>query len=143
MLQKIRDTKQAEYWYGQAVASTHVEPIYYLYYAQMLQRNGKCSIAKQWFQRYAKAFPDDVRGQHQARACDYTSELISKNADLYEVKRLWFNSTGDDFSPTFYKDGLVFTSDRYEEWYAKKSSGWGEKPFLKLFSCVWRLLKIR
>ncbi len=130
---KIKDTKQAEYWYSQAVASGKIEPIYYLSYAQMLQRNGKCNIAKQWFQRYAKAFPDDLRGQHQAKSCDYAQELLSKNEDLYEVKRLWFNSTGDDFSPTFYKDGLVFTSDRYEEWFIKKSSGWGEKPFLKLF----------
>ncbi len=130
---KIKQTKNAEYWYSQIVFYPDIEPINYLHYAQMLQRNGKCGIAKQWFQKYAKVVPDDLRGQFQARSCDYVAELMSKNADLYEVNRLWFNSTGDDFSPTFYKDDLVITSDRSEISFVKKSAGWGEKPFLNLY----------
>lgn len=130
---KTKQTKEAEFWYSQIVFNPDIDPINYLYYAYMLQRNGKCSIAKQWFQKYAKAVPDDLRGQFQARSCDYMKELMSKNSDLYEVNRLWFNSVGDDFSPTFYGDGIVITSDRNEALFTKKSAGWGEKSFLNLF----------
>ena len=130
---KLSDTHNAEQWYTQVVQMSNIKIENYLYYAQMLQRNGKCEQAKKWFKRYAEAAPDDTRGQYLARSCDYVEELMTKSANRYDVKRLWFNSENDDFSPTYYRDGLVFASERNTEKYVKRSSSWSDKPFLKLF----------
>lgn len=130
---KLSDTHNAENWYAEVVKMTNIKEEQYLYYAQMLQRNGKCEQAKKWFKRYAEAAPDDTRGQYLARSCDYVEELMTRNAKQYEIQRLWFNSPNDDFSPFYYRDGIVFVSERKVDKYVKRSSSWSDKPFLKLF----------
>ena len=59
------------------------EPIHKLYYGQMLQRNGKCDLAKEYYQAYVDAVPQDQRGQYLVQACDYEDELRTKNAGIY------------------------------------------------------------
>ena len=71
---KINDTPNSEFWYGQVVRLPQAEPIHKLYYGMMLQRNGKCDIAREWFQQFVDLTPDDVRGQQLLRACDYEEE---------------------------------------------------------------------
>lgn len=75
----INDTENAEYWYSQAVTA-EVAPINKLYYAMMLQINGKCDQAQDWYGQYTTVVPDDTRGQHLSRACEYEEELMTKNA---------------------------------------------------------------
>ncbi|HMR45093.1 MAG TPA: flagellar motor protein MotB, partial [Saprospiraceae bacterium] len=98
---KIGDAQNAEFWYGQVVRLPEAEPVTKLYYGQMLQRNGKCELAREWFNQYIEQVPDDLRGQYLARACDYEQELMSKNAGIFEVKHLDFNSDLDDFGPNY------------------------------------------
>lgn len=131
---KINNTREAELWYAQVVNLPNADPLSYLYYGQMLQRNGKCELAKTWYNHYLKAVPDDVRGTYLLRACDYQNELMTQNAGLYDVRHLWFNSPQDDFSPALYKNKLFFTSDRSVGTYYKRSSSWNGEAFLKLFS---------
>ncbi len=59
---KINDTPNAEFWYGQVVRLPQAEPIHKLYYGMMLQRNGKCDVAREWFQQFVDLVPDDQRG---------------------------------------------------------------------------------
>ncbi|MEM6699749.1 MAG: tetratricopeptide repeat protein, partial [Bacteroidota bacterium] len=131
---KMNDTQNAEYWYSQLILLPEGEAKFKLHYAQMLQKNGKCGLAKQWYQKYSKEKPSDMRGQLLKRSCDYQKELMTKNAAFYEVRRLWFNSTGDDFSPIFYKDGLAFTSDRSSDQFTRRSVGWNDRPFFDIFT---------
>ncbi|MEM8523718.1 MAG: tetratricopeptide repeat protein [Bacteroidota bacterium] len=131
---KMNDTQNAEYWYSQVVSLPDIASKYKLHYAQMLQKNGKCGLAKQWYQNYSREQPDDMRGQLLKRSCDYQEELMTKNAAFYEVRRLWFNSTGDDFSPIFYRDGLAFTSDRRNDQFTRRSVGWNDRPFFDIFT---------
>jgi len=131
---KMNDTRNAEYWYSQLILLPDGDSKFKLYYAQMLQKNGKCGLAKQWYQRYSVENPNDIRGQLLKRSCDYQKELMTKNAAFYEVRRLWFNSVGDDFSPIFYKDGLAFTSDRQNDQFTRRSAGWNDRPFFDIFT---------
>ncbi len=130
---KINDTPNAEYWYGQVVRLPEAEPIHKLYYGMMLQRNGKCDIARDWFQQYVDLSPDDQRGQFLLRACDYEDELMSRSAGMYEVKNCDFNSASDDFSPQLYKAGLVFSSERDTNPMIRRTHAWTGNPFLDLY----------
>ena len=130
---KVNDTPNAEFWYGQVVRLPESEPIHKLYYGMMLQRNGKCDIAREWYQQYVDLTPDDQRGQLLLRACDYEGELMSKSAGIFEVKEVDFNSGTDDFSPQFYKGGLVFTSERDTNPIIRRTHAWTNHNFLELF----------
>lgn len=130
---KINDTANAEFWYGQVVRLPQAEPIHKLYYGMMLQRNGKCDVAKDWYQQYVDISPDDQRGQYLLRACDYEEELMTKSSGIFEVKNCDFNSASDDFSPFFYKAGLVFTSERDTNPIVRRTHNWTGNPFLELY----------
>lgn len=130
---KVNDTQNAEFWYGQVVRLPESEPIHKLYYGMMLQRNGKCDIAREWYQQYVDLSPDDQRGQLLLRACDYEEELMSKSAGTMEVKEVDFNSGVDDFSPQFYKNGIVFSSERDTNPIIRRTHAWTNHNFLELY----------
>lgn len=130
---KVNDTQNAEFWYGQVVRLPEAEPIHKLYYGQMLQRNGKCDLAREWYQSFVDLVPDDQRGQYLLRACDYEDELMAKGAGLFEVAEVDFNSHSDDFSPQYYKNGIVFSSERDTNPIIRRTHTWTGNPFLELY----------
>ncbi|RMG77204.1 MAG: hypothetical protein D6714_20160 [Bacteroidetes bacterium] len=130
---KINDTENAEVWYRRAMELPEVQPIHKLYYGMMLMRNGKCGLARDWFQQYVDAAPDDLRGQYLLRACDYEEELMQKSAGIFEVQHTDFNSDLDDFGVAYYKKGLVFASDRDRNPIVDRKHTWTGNPFLELY----------
>ncbi len=130
---KISNTAEAEYWYGQVVRLPEAEPVHYLYYGMMLHTNGKCELAQEWFDKYIAAVPDDLRGQYLAKACDYEEELMTKNAGIYDVRHMPFNTAKDDFSPMMHKNGVVFTSEYLKAGPVKREHTWTGDPFTELF----------
>jgi len=130
---KISDSENAEFWYGQIVRLPEATPDHNLFYGQALQRNGKCDMAQEWYSKFIAARPDDIRGQYLVRACDYEEELMTKNSGIYDVKHLDFNSNLDDFSPVYYEDGLVFSSERSVSSSVDRTHSWTGNPFLDLY----------
>ena len=130
---KVNDPQNAEFLYGQVVRLPEAQPIHFLYYGEMLQRNGKCDLAREWYQKFSEAVPEDVRGQYQNKACDYEQELKTKGEGVYIVKRTNINSNLDDFGATFYKDGIVFASERDKGSMVKRNHCWTGQPFLDLY----------
>jgi outer membrane protein OmpA-like peptidoglycan-associated protein/tetratricopeptide (TPR) repeat protein len=130
---KIGDAYNIEYWYGQVVQLPQVEPIHKLYYGMALQRNGKCDQAKPWYDAYLEAIPNDNRAQHLARACDYEEELKTKNAGIFQVRNLPFNSDLDDFSPAMQGEKVIFASERDRGAAIKREHTWTGSPFNELY----------
>ncbi len=135
---KINSWENAEYWYSQIVKSPEAQPVHRLYYGMALQRNGKCDMAKEWYSRYVKEAPDDLRGQYLVKACDYEDELMTKNAGIYEIKHMDFNSALDDYSPAITKDGVVFASDRDKGTAVKRVHCWTGNAFCKLYNVEYK-----
>lgn len=133
---KIGDSDNAEFWYSQVVQLPEVQPVHNLYYGQTLQRNGKCDLARDWYNKYIQLVPDDQRGQYLARACDYEEELMQKNAGIYEITPLDFNSNLDDFSPAIYQDNVIFASERENTGPIQREAAWTGVAFLELYNVV-------
>jgi outer membrane protein OmpA-like peptidoglycan-associated protein len=129
----INDTENAEYWYSQAVTATDGAPINKLHYAMMLQVNGKCDQAQDWYGQYTAVVPDDTRGQHLSRACQYEEELMTKNAGIFEINHMAFNSNLDDYAPAIVNDKVVFASDRDKGSAVKRVHMWTGNPFAELY----------
>ena len=133
---KIGDSDNAEFWYSQVVQLPEAQPVHNLYYGQSLQRNGKCDLARDWYNKYIQLVPDDQRGQYLARACDYEAELMQKNAGIYEITSLDFNSNLDDFAPAIYQDNVIFASARENKGPVQREAAWTGVSFLELYNVV-------
>ena len=109
---KIDNWNEAEYWYGQIVHLPEAKPIYSLYYGMALQANEKCDLAIEYFAEYSRLVPDDWRGQLLTQACkqDIRGFTIRLCKNCYEIEPFPLNSKADDYSPTIYKNQLVFAS---------------------------------
>ena len=83
---KVSNTVEAEYWYGQLVELPEIKPIYYLRYAQALNANRKCLLAKVWFEKYLEVTGEMGNG---LLSCDETevNGLIFRRS-FYEIKSL-------------------------------------------------------
>lgn len=133
---KVDNMGEAEYWYGQIVHLPEAEPIYALHYAQALQANGKCDLAKEWFSKYNEAAGGTIRSGNLITTCDkeVVDQLLRSRKDFYQIQHLkQINTKYDDFGPVFYKKGLVFSSERDNTGPATRIHDWTGFPFLELY----------
>ena len=135
----IGDYQNAELYYAQIVESSS-KPLYRLYYAQALQANGKCEAAKKYFLEYDQLIRTDIadgsgtdedrRGRILANACDTE---FSTNEDLVLQNERALNTASLDFSPAYYKNGLVFVSTRGLSRATQNEDAWLNSKFMDLF----------
>lgn len=116
--------------YGQDLPPEYVNC--YLYYAQALASNGKYKEAQETYEKYNTLSSEDRRGNSFSKLYNNVA-LLTKNAGSYKVEHLSINSSAADFSPVYYKDGLVFVSGRDEALAIKRVFSWDETSFLDLY----------
>lgn len=128
----VKNFHEAEKCYGKLVSKGTTDPKIYYYYGEALLNNNKYDEAKKQFSIYSTLDPDDGKGDWYAKACDEIKVLLLKPA-IYKVYNLeGINSEVSDFCPAFYKDGIVFTSERVEDLISFNESKWTGNPFLTL-----------
>jgi outer membrane protein OmpA-like peptidoglycan-associated protein/tetratricopeptide (TPR) repeat protein len=135
---QIRDMQNAERVYRDLVTKlvtpTGEDVKVYLYYAQVLASNSKYKESQQVWDKYdALQKEEDQRGKMFSKLYQDVSYL-TKNAGSYNVEYLNINSGRADFSPMFYKNGIVFCSGRGEnESIVKRVFNWDKSAFLDLY----------
>jgi len=123
---------QAEIYYEKLTAKKSSDPMAYYYYGEILLNNNKYDEAKKQFVMYSALNPDDNKGDLYAKACDQLKALLVKPAQ-YKVYNLGdINSSVSDFCPVFYKDGLLFASERVRDLVGYSKSGWTGNSYLSL-----------
>ncbi|WP_080239144.1 carboxypeptidase regulatory-like domain-containing protein [Spirosoma rigui] len=113
-LRLANDTKNAEKAYAELVAegaSSPDYPLYHLYYAQALASNGKFGEARAIYAAYEELLEKTGLATATVESNNAQPVLIGDGAG-YTVERLALNTQYADFSPTLYRDGLVFVSTR-------------------------------
>ena len=108
---QMNNTVKAEDAYAKVVAMNDAKAIHKFHYAQVLMINGKHSAAKPWLEAYLKENPNDKAAQDLLASCDKVEDL-KKDSARYSVELSKINSGQSNFSPTVYKDGIVFATDR-------------------------------
>ncbi|NJN27560.1 MAG: OmpA family protein [Cyclobacteriaceae bacterium] len=109
--------------------TTNVEAEDMLYYAQALSAVGEYDEAKKWFDEYLQEKPNDERARHFSANLENMGFLYERSKQV-EIKKSGFNSPASDFSPAFYKSGLVFVSARNEK---SGTFKWNGSAFLDLY----------
>ncbi|REK33726.1 MAG: flagellar motor protein MotB [Bacteroidetes bacterium] len=126
---QTNDLSRAEEAYAKVMELSQAEPKHRLAYAQILMRSGKYDQAKNYFEQYLGSNPTDAQAQKLRQSCDSITQWKVDSAK-YTVEASKLNQAGSNFSPVWYRDGVVFVSDRNEK---SKTYAWTGRPFLDLY----------
>lgn len=130
---KLQDSRNAERVYGELVKTyPDLDSEVYLYYAQSLASNGRYRESQKQYSQYGEKQAKDLRGRR------FTVSYMDMNrfyqdSSSYRVQPLGINSRQADFSPMYFKKGLVFVSARDESGVVKRVFNWNQTPFLDLY----------
>ncbi len=126
---KINDLPRAEEAFAKAVQLPEAQPVHKLHYGQILMRNGKYEQAKIYLDQYLNAVVSDNAARKLRESCDSISYWMADSIK-YKIQTTNLNSGQSNFSPVWYKEGVVFTSDRNLK---GKVYDWTGRPFLELY----------
>lgn len=134
------DLLNAKAWYAKAVNLPNSENVNWFYYGQALQCAQEYDLAKEAFEKYDYLNPQDPRGKAYAAFC---SEIDNLNdiPPAFEIKiASSLNSEHSDFGPAFYNNGIVFVSDRRQNFIENKKYEWTNSNYLDLYFSTPRYL---
>lgn len=129
---KISDMSNAERIFAILVHLDSSNADYILEYAQLLAINKKYNDAAKMYQIYNVLRPNDSRSTSFSKAYSGESMLLNKETRV-KVSLVNFNSGQSDFSPAFYKRGIVFVSNRSYHTVIKRTFEWDQSAFLDLY----------
>lgn len=131
-LRKLERTKDAIFWYRRLVHSRDPKPSWYLYYAQLLAMMEMYDSSAIYYVRYAEVSPHDERGKAFAKAYEHPAEL-AKSARQYRIAFANINTDAAEYSPCFYKEGILFVSNRRVNRSVKHVFGWNQSPYSDIY----------
>jgi outer membrane protein OmpA-like peptidoglycan-associated protein len=128
---KLNQPQKSVIWLARMCQAENVDAVYLKHYAGTLAALGKYEEASEWYRKYNNRVP----GDHEVAAIleEYKSmDRFSRFSSFYQVEYLSLNSPQSDFSPAFYREGIVFCSARGT---AAKNSvySWNNSTFIDLY----------
>jgi len=124
---------EAAKWYKQLFEmNKQVDNEIYFRYSNTLKSIGETDLANQFLQRFNEQNILDSRGIRYKENPNYLNE-IEKSKDTYSIGNVDFNSKFSDYGIAFWKDQLVFSSNRPERLSHTKKNAWDGQPLSALF----------
>ncbi|MFN0049143.1 MAG: OmpA family protein [Cytophagales bacterium] len=128
---KMNDTKRAENIYRQLYDGYARDTASLYNFADVLAKNGRYEEAKMVFKEYIAQKPD----QRADMQLESIAQLGNLYADSSRFRIFYFlnNTSESDFSPTPYKKGVVFSSNRTKDVGTRRIYGWDNSAYLDLY----------
>jgi len=128
------DYKEAAQTYKKLISSYEAEtgPEHFFRYAQTLRTLGDFEEAEKIMAKFVALTSDDNRAVVYNEEKDFLED-IKRNSGRYDVKPFQYNTSYSEFAPAFYKEGLIFSSDRDTGNMSKNRHTWNSKDFLDLY----------
>lgn len=108
----IKDYDEAVHWYAELCKLRNIKPEWALYYAEALANKQKYEESEQWYRKFLSLRPTDRRASAFSKA---NFNAFSANAGEYKVKFVNINTEDSEYSPMYYKSGLMFVSNRAQK----------------------------
>jgi WD40-like Beta Propeller Repeat/Tetratricopeptide repeat len=125
---------QAATLYQRLMDSGKERALDYFYYAETLLYLGKYDEAQSWVEKYAIEKPEDERSALLIKACREAKNITPLFTDAIVYQAL-FNSDADDNSPSFWREKVIFSSDRKSGFNPlKQRSGATGRDFINLYA---------
>jgi outer membrane protein OmpA-like peptidoglycan-associated protein len=111
---------------------SEVTPEYYFRYAQTLKSLDLYDEADDLMDKFSEMTSNDYRANSFNGDRDYRKE-IKENSGRFTIEPFEYNTVYSEFAPSYYKEGLIFSSDRDTGNLAKYRHTWNSKDFLDLY----------
>lgn len=132
----VKDYSNAERVYREVLTANPIlkgEDIKaYRHFAQVLTSNSKFEEANKYWQKFNELQEQDKRGLEFIKL-NSNREALERNAGSYKIEYVGINSSSSDFSPVYYKKGLVFVSGRSANSGIRRVFNWDASSFLDLY----------
>ena len=104
--------EEAEEWYKKIFKRKRRDPENILNYAKALKSSAKYAEAAEEFSKYAQKNSSDPMGKIYVESCRLAQQWLDEpvSSEVRNVEIL--NTTGSEYSPVYFKDGIIFTSSR-------------------------------
>ncbi len=121
----LNDNTNAVKYYSQIEGAGILTDLDKIYYAYSLLVEG----------HYNKAHEISTGTSVKVERLEQLSQLnsVKIEPDCYSLTNHWINGSNDEFSPTYFKDGFIFCSNRENESIIKKKYTWDQSYFLDLY----------
>lgn len=129
---KINQYKKAAYWMNKQAQLGDISDKFYLDYAETLANNEKYEESKNYYEKYLIIRPEDIRAKNQSKLYEKLNDFKRDSLD-WSIFFLSLNTPMDEFSPIYYKKGLIFTSNRNGDKGLKNTFSWNQTPFTDLY----------
>jgi outer membrane protein OmpA-like peptidoglycan-associated protein/tetratricopeptide (TPR) repeat protein len=130
----LNNSKEAEFWYAQTLTFPEHEAENIKFFADAARKNGHYEKARLLYLRYAAKLPaQGPLARQLAASCLEVQRWIEQPSPHVLHPLAGISSGNLDFSPVFYQQGLVFTSNRVGADSQEEMSGWTGKPLAKLY----------
>ncbi|WP_343764812.1 OmpA family protein [Gangjinia marincola] len=125
--------REAAKWYGELFKLDNSPEKEYLFkYAISLKSVQKYEESDKIMAKFENLQDTDRRAELFQKERNYL-ELIEMQSGKFDLKQVDINSRLSDFSPTFFGDKLVFSSNREVASTSKRVHEWNEQGFLDLY----------
>jgi outer membrane protein OmpA-like peptidoglycan-associated protein len=126
----VKNYPEALKGYERLVKQKNLKPEWALYYAESLASNQQYESSEGWYRKYLSLVPADKRAALFART---NTSNFNKNLGNWSVYFLNLNTQSSEYSPVFYKNGLIFSSNRKTSTPVKRVFQWDQSPFTNLY----------
>jgi outer membrane protein OmpA-like peptidoglycan-associated protein len=129
----MNNVNEARSWYARAVTYKDVDSINYYYLGMALRTLANYEDGEKAFLSYAEKAPSDFRGKIYAQFCRDIKQWEGLTPSAEIKNALTLNSPYSEFGPMFYREGLIFTSDRDIDMMSDKNYLWTSFGYLDLY----------
>ncbi|RYE56047.1 MAG: flagellar motor protein MotB [Sphingobacteriales bacterium] len=126
----IKNYQESLYWYEKLIKQVPLKAEWVLNYAEVLANNQQYERSEGWYRRYLGMIPTDKRAEAFSKN---DANQLKKNSGNWSVTFTNLNSQGSDYAPVYYKNGLIFTSNRQTQKISKRIFQWDNTPFSNLY----------
>jgi peptidoglycan-associated lipoprotein len=110
----ISNYHAAEKWLKKAIAVEGADAKYALKLAQVLVMNGKCEEGEAQYQKYLELNPVAKEEGRMIGSCEVPM-AYNPDSTVYSIASASVNTKQSNFGATYFKEGIVFTSQRNNE----------------------------
>lgn len=129
----MNNSKQAESWYDRTIKANYDEPTLPKLLADAQKTNEKFDEASLNYESYLEKYPNDTAAQNGLKACKLILKWKERPLNFETYLESALNTRDEDFAPTFYFKGIIFTSAR-EKIKGKKFFEWTGKGYTNLYA---------
>ncbi|WKN30418.1 OmpA family protein [Porifericola rhodea] len=129
---KLNQPQHTANWYAKVKHTDTLSADHYLAYGRALESLGQYADALLWYQKCARANPDDSRIPYKIKGIEQQETYFKDSARL-KISNLNVNTRAYEFAPAYFQKGIVFASSRPREGRSASNYKWDNTPFLDIY----------